>query len=147
VVAERARPQMEAVAAHVKGLSGYMTSGHTSVISTVAGQPTAAFLARQFKSAPQVLPDSITEAPEAAYLQFFCPPSEHSRDTVIMVGEDVLLMYMLLRALRMSPDEAKVATASYSIGHASVTLVNVKADGSMKVVAVGDTGHLPIACS
>eukprot|EP00927_Polykrikos_kofoidii_P040065 TRINITY_DN34310_c0_g1_i1.p1 TRINITY_DN34310_c0_g1~~TRINITY_DN34310_c0_g1_i1.p1 ORF type:complete len:515 (+),score=90.93 TRINITY_DN34310_c0_g1_i1:77-1546(+) len=139
--------QIDAVAAHVKGLGEYMVSGHLTVACTVAAQPTAAGVARRYRTVPQVLPDSITEHPEAAFLRFFTPSTERGRDTVVMVAEDYPILYWLLRALHMSQDEAKAVISSYRIGHASVSLVNIRSDGSIKVVAVGDTGHLPLSCT
>lgn len=134
--------QAEAVAAHLKGLSEYMVSGHMTVTCVPPAQRTAAAVSKVFRTAPQVFPDSISESPEAAFLQFFTPPTAHGRDTVVMVADDAPVLYWLLRALSMSPEEAKAASASYKVGHASVTLVNIRSDGSMKVVTVGDCGHL-----
>jgi len=137
-----AAPQIEALASHIKGLSEYMVSSHMTVTCTSSAQQTANAIARLFRSVPQVFPDSISEHPEAAFLQFFTPPAAHSRDTIAMVADDGPVLYWLLRSLAMSQEEAKVASASYCIGHASVTFVNIRSDGSMKVVAVGDVGHL-----
>jgi len=144
---DRSVRQNPAVAEHIKGLSDYMVSGHMTVTCTSGAQMTGNQIAKQFRTAPQVFPDSISEHPEAAFLQFFTPPTGHSRDTVVMVAEDKPILYWLLRALHMSPEEAMAATGSYCIGHASVTLVNVRSDGMMKVVTVGDTGHLPLDSS
>jgi serine/threonine-protein phosphatase PGAM5 len=30
-----------------------------------------------------------------------------------------------------------------SLGHASITTIYIKADGSMQVIAAGDVGHIP----
>jgi len=136
--------QIQSVAEHVKSLSGYMMSGKAIVACTASAQATAAALASKFRAAPQIFPDSILEQPEAAFLQFSFAPEEGSRDTVIIVAEDTLLLYILLRSLGMSTDESKVAFTLYSIGHGSVTLVNRRNDGTTKVVAVGDTYHLAI---
>lgn len=144
--AKRRNVQIDAVAAHIKGLSEYMISGHSTVTCTAPAQETAAAIAQQFGTRLRLLPDSISDHPEAAFLQFFNPPVEHGRDTVVMVAEDATLLYWLLRALHMSQDEAKAMIASYCISHASVTLLNIRTDRSMKVVTVGDTGHLPLDC-
>lgn len=143
---ERGSRQVDAMAAHVKGLSEFMVSAHVSVTCTAAAQRTANAVAAKFRAIPQVLPDSITDYPEAAFLQFFCPPSDHSRDTVVLCAEPGPLLYWLLRSLHMSPEDAKATAALYRIGHATITIVNIKPNGSMKVVAVGDNGHLPIDC-
>merc|ERR1712039_113202 len=134
--------QHEAVAAHIKGLGEYMISSHCSVCCTAGAQETAGGVAARFRAKLQVFPDSITEHPEAGFLQFFTPPIEHGRDTVVLIAEDGPVLYWLLRALHLSPDEAKASSALYRIENASITLVNVRSDGSMKVVTVGDTGHL-----
>jgi len=139
--------QMKSLAECIKGFSEYMVSGRMSVTSTVNAAQTADAIAQEFKARLNIFPDSITEHPEGAFLQFFCPPGEHSRDTVVMVGEDGPILYWLLRALQMAPDEAKLAASSYCIGNASITLVNIRSNGSTKVVTVGDTGHLPIDCT
>jgi broad specificity phosphatase PhoE len=130
--------QRRAVAPHIKGLSDYMMSSHVTVACTPEAQHTANAIAKEFRTHPQVMPGSITEQPEAAFLQFFCPPSDHSRDAIVMVAEDVPVLYWLLRALMLGPEDAKVASASYKIGHACYSLINVRSDGSMRVVAVGD---------
>jgi len=135
--------QIKSVTDHVRSLSGYMMSGKAAVACTSDAQGMANIIATKFKTVPQLMPDSINEEPEAAFLQFFSMP-ESSRDTVIIVAEDVPLLYMLLRSLGMSPAESKVARSLYSIGNASVTLVNIKNDGTTKVITVGDSYYLPI---
>jgi len=140
--ADRAGAETLKVAAHVKGLSEYMVSGHMTVVCTSSARSTAAGIAKLFKTAPQVFPDSIAEHPEAAFLEFFKPPSAHSRDTICMVADDGPVLYWLLRALQLSPEDAKATMGAYCIGNASITLINIKSDGSTKVVTVGDTGHL-----
>jgi len=140
---ETCNRQTDAVVARVAGLSDYMMSGHITVTSTVGAQPPAVAVARRFRTMPKLFPDSIAEHPEAAFSSLFCA-SERSRDTVVIVAEDSSVLYWLLRALHMSPEDAKAMAPLYRIGHASVTLVNMRADGSTKVVAVGDTGHIPL---
>lgn len=135
---------IDAVAAHIKSLTEFMVSGHIQVISTSSASRTSTAIAQRFRSAPQVLPDSIIEQPEAAFLQLFAPPTERSRDTIVLVAESRPLLYCLLRALHLAADEATATIPAYCIGAASITLVNVRPDGSTKVVAVGDTGHVPL---
>lgn len=138
--------QIEVVAAHIKGLSECMVSSHMMVACTAGAERTANEIARKFRTVPNVLPEDISVEPEAAFLQYVVPPTAHSRDTVVMVAEDGPVLYWLLRALNMMPEEATAAAKSYCIGHASITLVNVKSSGAMRVVAVGDTGHIPLDC-
>merc|ERR1711924_190698 len=113
--------------------------GHVVLTCTPSAEKTAAAIAHRFRTHPQVFPDSIHDQPEAAFLQYFCPPGR-SRDTVVMIADDKPVLYWLLRALHMSPEESMAAGKSYAIRHGSVTLINVRSDGSMKVVCVGDTG-------
>lgn len=142
---ESSAQQIAAVADHVKKLSDFLMSAKATVTCTSAAQATAAAVAKKFKTAPQIFPDSIAEQPEAAFLQFFAPPEQSSRDTVVIVAEDTPLVYWLLRSLGMTAEEAQVATSLYSIGQASLTLVNLRSDGSTKVITVGDTGHLALS--
>lgn len=125
-----------------------MISGKAVVTCTSGSQATAAMIAKKFKTAPQIFPESLTASPEfseAAFLQYFTSPEEGSRDSVIIVAEDAPLLYWLLRALGMSAEESQIATSLYSIGNGSVTLVNLRSDGTTKVVAVGDNGHQSIS--
>mmetsp|Transcript_120 Transcript_120/g.305 ORF Transcript_120/g.305 Transcript_120/m.305 type:complete len:360 (-) Transcript_120:387-1466(-) len=134
---------LQALAAHIAGLTDYMVSGHVQVTCTPSAEITALAICQRFRTRPQVMMDSINEHPEAAFLQYFTPPTAHSRDTVCMVASDGPVLYWLLRALQMGSDEAKVAIPRYCLGRGSITLVNIRNDGSMKVVTVGDTGHIP----
>eukprot|EP00929_Paragymnodinium_shiwhaense_P064477 TRINITY_DN32286_c0_g1_i1.p1 TRINITY_DN32286_c0_g1~~TRINITY_DN32286_c0_g1_i1.p1 ORF type:complete len:529 (-),score=135.25 TRINITY_DN32286_c0_g1_i1:98-1684(-) len=147
VVGDVGSRQVKAVASHIKSLGTYMVSGHVTVICTRGGQVTANAVAKKFHTVPQVFPDSIAEQPEAAFLEFFTAATEHKRDTVCMVAEDGPLLYCLLRALHLGPEEAMLSIGAYNIGHASVSLVNIRQDGKTKVVTVGDTGHLALDCT
>jgi len=140
------REQIDAVVGHVKGLTESMVSGNLTVRCVPGAERIAAAVAQQFRLRPRLFPDSTIDEPEAIFLELFCAPVRHSRDTVIMVAGDAIILYCLFRALHMSPDEAKAAIYSYCIGHVSITIVNVRADSSNKVVTVGDIGHLPITC-
>jgi hypothetical protein len=138
--------QIAALATHVKGLSEYMISGHITITCTAGVESTAVAIAQKYKTVPQVFPDSITQEPEAAFLQFFCPPTEHKRDTVVIVAEDGPVLYWLLRSLYMQPVEAKASASFYRVGHASISIVQIKSDGAMRAVGVGDTCYLPLDC-
>ena len=50
-----------------------------------------------------------------------------------------VIRYLVTRALNVDSK----AWLEMSIGHASITKVRVKADGSMQVISVGDVGHIP----
>jgi phosphohistidine phosphatase SixA len=145
--AVRRRQQIEAVASHIKGISEYMVSASLQVACTRGALETAAAVAREFRKRPQILPDSVAQDPELTFQQFFCPPTEHSRDTVVMVAEDLPILYWLLRSLHMTPDEARDMRKAYCISCASLTMLSIRPDRACKVVTVGDTGHLPLECA
>eukprot|EP00928_Gymnodinium_smaydae_P015791 TRINITY_DN15864_c0_g1_i1.p1 TRINITY_DN15864_c0_g1~~TRINITY_DN15864_c0_g1_i1.p1 ORF type:complete len:571 (+),score=112.49 TRINITY_DN15864_c0_g1_i1:156-1715(+) len=141
--AQERQRQDDAVAKHLRGLTDGVVSGSATVACAgAASQRMAAKIAKALRTSPQVMPDSITDQPEAAFLQFFCPPEGRSRDTVVLVADDRPLLYWLLRSLHLSAQEIDDKISSYCIGHASITVVNVRADRATKVVTVGDCGHL-----
>merc|ERR1719377_171998 len=102
-----------------------MMSGSASVVCTRSARSTADPIALQFKTRPQVLEDSVEQEPEEVYLQYLCPP-EGKRDTVMIVVEEVAVLYCLLRALHMGPEEARAAMGAYSIAPGSLTFVNIR---------------------
>ena len=146
VAGTSAARSIDAATKHILGLTSYMVSRSVTVASTAAAQEAGTAIAQSFKQPLSVMPGSITEFPEAAFQQFFAPPEEHSRDTVLLVAETSTVLYWLLRALQMSPEEAQLGRALYRIGQGSVALVNIKSNGSAKVVAVGDTSFMPMDC-
>ncbi|CAD7937649.1 unnamed protein product [Amoebophrya sp. A25] len=141
--------RVEQTAAHLKLLSSFMVSGQNlSVVSTNSLASTAHVIAQRFRGInPQIMPDSVVEHPEGAFLQFFgIPPTDNkARETVILIAPKKPLIYCLMRALYFEQEEAMklVAAGTYgAIGSLSLTVVNVRADSSKKVLTVGDCGHL-----
>lgn len=66
-------------------------------------------------------------------------PSPDASRTELFVCHGNVIRYLATRALGVDPK----AWLEFSVGHASITTIRVKADGSMQVIAVGDVGHLP----
>ena len=66
-------------------------------------------------------------------------PSPGASRTELFVCHGNVIRYLATRALGVDPQ----AWLQFSVGHASITTIRVKADGSMQVIAVGDVGHLP----
>jgi serine/threonine-protein phosphatase PGAM5 len=66
-------------------------------------------------------------------------PSPGAPRTDLFVCHGNVIRYLVTRALGVDSK----AWLEMSIGHASLTKVLVRADGSMQVIAVGDVGHLP----
>src|SRR6185436_1714139 len=66
-------------------------------------------------------------------------PGENGDRTDLFVCHGNVIRYLVTRALGVDSK----AWLQMSIGHASITKIRVKADGTMQVIAVGDVGHLP----
>ena len=66
-------------------------------------------------------------------LLYLAVPLGHSTIPEKEVAGRDLLRYCLLRALHMVPEEARAAMGAYSIAPGSLTLVNIRTDGSTKV--------------
>lgn len=59
--------------------------------------------------------------------------------TDLFVCHGNVIRYLITRALGVDSQ----AWLEMSVGHASITTIRIKADGSMQVIAAGDVGHLP----
>lgn len=76
----------------------------------------------------------------AAWERWFRPTPE--RDTFdLLVCHGNVIRWILYRAIGADP----TGWASADIAHASITIVAVRADGSVRLVAFSDAGHLPPA--
>ncbi len=73
-----------------------------------------------------------------AFNRFLVPAAGAVRSDVLVCHGDVI-RYFVMKALRVDPK----AWLGMSVAHASLTVILVRADGSMTVLAVGDVGHLP----
>ena len=68
----------------------------------------------------------------------FKPSPEGDRNE-LMVCHGNVIRYLVTRALGVDTK----AWLEMSVGHASITRIRVEPDGRMKVLSVGDVGHLP----
>jgi serine/threonine-protein phosphatase PGAM5 len=68
----------------------------------------------------------------------FKPASGAERHELLVCHGNVI-RYLVTRALGVD----STAWLSMSVGHASVTTIRIDADGRIKVLGVGDTGHIP----
>lgn len=66
-------------------------------------------------------------------------PAEGVARTELVVAHGNVIRYLVARALGLD----ELNWLSMSVGHVSITRIRVEADGSFKVIAVGDVGHLP----
>ncbi len=72
------------------------------------------------------------------FARFFKPASGKEQADLI-VGHGNVIRYLTTRALGVDSK----AWLEMSVGHASITTIRVEADGTFKVIAVGDVGHIP----
>jgi serine/threonine-protein phosphatase PGAM5 len=75
---------------------------------------------------------------DRVFATYFKPASGAARSDLFVCHGNVI-RYLVTRALGVDPR----AWLEMSVGHASITRILVEPDGRMKVVAVGDVGHLP----
>ncbi|MEP7185565.1 MAG: histidine phosphatase family protein [Rhodanobacter sp.] len=75
---------------------------------------------------------------DRVFARFFRPASGRPQ-TDLLVCHGNVIRNMVTRALGVD----NMAWLEMSVGNASITRIRVEADGSFKVLAVGDVGHLP----
>ncbi|MEO8161236.1 MAG: histidine phosphatase family protein [Arenimonas sp.] len=66
-------------------------------------------------------------------------PAQGKPSTELYVCHGNVIRYLATRALGVDD----TAWLAMSVGHASITRIRVQADGSFKLISVGDVGHLP----
>jgi serine/threonine-protein phosphatase PGAM5 len=75
---------------------------------------------------------------EKAFAEFFTPsPDADRHDSVVCHGN--VIRYLVTRALNVEPK----AWLGMSVGNCSITVIRIRADGAIKVLGVGDVGHIP----
>jgi serine/threonine-protein phosphatase PGAM5 len=75
---------------------------------------------------------------DQAFAEFFTPAKNAKRNDILVAHGNVI-RYLVMKALKVDPR----AWLGMSVAHASLTVIQVLPDGSMKVIAVGDSGHIP----
>jgi serine/threonine-protein phosphatase PGAM5 len=75
---------------------------------------------------------------DAVFRERFVPAAGAPRRELYVAHGNVI-RYLVTRALAVDP----AAWLEMSVAHASMTTILVEADGRFKVIAVGDSGHLP----
>lgn len=75
---------------------------------------------------------------DRVFTKYFVPASGQEQ-TDLMVCHGNVTRYLATRALQVDSK----AWLQMSIGNASITKIRVNADGSFKVISVGDVGHVP----
>lgn len=74
-----------------------------------------------------------------ALFETYFKPAHGAPRTDMFVCHGNVIRYLVTRALGVDP----AAWLEMSIGHASITRIRVEADGSFRVISVGDVGYLP----
>lgn len=75
---------------------------------------------------------------EQAFKEFFIPSPNEDRHEILVCHANVI-RYLVTRVQGVDPH----SWLMMSLGNCSMTVIRIKADGSFKILAVGDVGHLP----
>ena len=75
---------------------------------------------------------------DQTFAEFFTVAKNAKRND-ILVAHGSVIRYLVVKALKVDPR----AWLGMTVAHASLTVIQVLPDGSMKVLAVGDSGHIP----
>ena len=75
---------------------------------------------------------------DRAFARFFKPAEGRARSELLVCHGNVI-RYLVTRALGVDPE----SWLEMSVRNASITTIRVEDDGRFKVIAVGDSGHLP----
>jgi serine/threonine-protein phosphatase PGAM5 len=75
---------------------------------------------------------------DQAFAEFFAPAKNANRNDILVAHGNVI-RYLVLKALKVDTR----AWLGMTMAHASLTVIQVYADGSTRVLAVGDSGHIP----
>lgn len=75
---------------------------------------------------------------DRVFAKFFQPAVGKPRSELFVCHGNVI-RYLVTRALGVDSK----AWLAMSVGHASITRIRIEANGSIRVIAVGDVGHLP----
>ena len=75
---------------------------------------------------------------DRVFARYFVPAKGASHAELFVCHGNVI-RYLVTRALGVD----RQAWLEMSVGHASITTIRIKADGTMQVIAVGDVGHIP----
>jgi serine/threonine-protein phosphatase PGAM5 len=75
---------------------------------------------------------------DQAFAEFFSPAKGTKRNDILVAHGNVI-RYLVMKTLRVDPR----AWFGMSMPHASLTVIQVQPDGSARVLAFGDSGHIP----
>ena len=75
---------------------------------------------------------------DQAFAEFFTAAKGEKRDEILVAHGNVI-RYLVVKALKVDPR----AWLGMSVAHTSLTVLQVQPDGAVRVLAVGDSGHIP----
>lgn len=81
---------------------------------------------------------ACAEQLDQAFAEFFGAAKSAKRSDILVAHGNVI-RYLVVKALKVDPR----AWLGMSVAHASLTVIQVQPDGSVRVLAVGDSGHIP----
>lgn len=81
---------------------------------------------------------ACAEQLDRAFAEFFTVAKVADRNDILVAHGNVI-RYLVVKALHVDPR----SWPGMSVAHASLTIIRVQPDGSMNVLAVGDSGHIP----
>jgi serine/threonine-protein phosphatase PGAM5 len=84
--------------------------------------------------------DSCAARLDADFARYFRPSPERD-STEVLVCHGNVIRWLTCRALKADPK----LWLGMSLANCSLTVIQVRPDGSCKITAVGDRGHLPVA--
>jgi serine/threonine-protein phosphatase PGAM5 len=75
---------------------------------------------------------------DQAFAEFVAPAKGAKRNDILVAHGNVI-RYLVMKSLRVDPR----AFVAISVAHASLTVIEVHPSGAVRVLAVGDSGHIP----
>jgi serine/threonine-protein phosphatase PGAM5 len=75
---------------------------------------------------------------DQVFAEVFTPAGKANRNDILVAHGNVI-RYLVMKALKVDTR----AWLGMTVPHASMTVIRVQPDGSLKVLAVGDSGHIP----
>lgn len=97
---------------------------------------------RRAKSLSGEKPDDLAACQaqlDRVFAKYFVPANGAAQADLFVCHGNVI-RYLITRALAVD----RAAWLEMSIGHTSITTIQIRPDGSMQVLAAGDVGHLPV---
>jgi serine/threonine-protein phosphatase PGAM5 len=149
--------QAHLVGARLAGMPGRIDGLHVSPLQRA--RDSAAVIAQDFPGRNFEVIDDLAECTPPARRAMDDPPEDMAAcqaqldrvfaawfkagqdgdRTDLFVCHGNVIRYLVTKALGVDSK----AWLQMSIGHASITKIRIKPDGSMQVISVGDVGHLP----